>query len=306
MTLVVWAYTDGKAGHENQTRGLVRALGDRHSLETHWIQPARGARTWLHALAGRYPPGDGLPDPQLHIGAGHGVHLAMLLARRARGGRIVVLMRPSLPRAWFDVCVVPEHDGIAGANIITTQGALNVIVPSKTPGSTQDPQAGLILIGGPSRHYGWSDTGAVQQVTDIVQRDASISWTLTTSRRTPARTLALLQEIAAPNLTVVPYTNTDGLWLPRELARAARVWVSEDSVSMVYEALTAGAATGLIIVTRRHANRISRGMDALVRDQLVTPFPAWHQGAVLAPPALPFNEAARVAAWIRTTWFPER
>ena len=225
----------------------------------------------------------------------------MLLARRARGGRIVVLMRPSLPRAWFDVCVVPEHDGIAGANIITTRGALNVIVPNKV----QDPRAGLILIGGPSRHYSWSDTGAVQQVADIVQRDASISWTLTTSRRTPARTLALLQEIAAPNLTVVPYTDTDGLWLPRELARAARVWVSEDSVSMVYEALTAGAATGLIRVARRRATRISRGMDALVRDGLVTSFPAWHQGATLAPPAIPFNEAARVAAWIRTTWFPE-
>ena len=302
MTLVVWAYTDGKAGHENQTRGLVRALGDGHGVETHWIQPARGARAWLHALVGRYPPGDGLPDPHLHIGAGHGVHLAMLLARRARGGRIVLLMRPSLPRVWFDVCVVPAHDGIAGANIITTRGALNVMVPAKT----QDPRAGLILVGGPSRHYDWSDTGAVRQVADIVQRDTAISWTLTTSRRTPTRTLALLQKITAPNLTVVPYTNTDGLWLPRELARAARVWVSEDSVSMVYEALTAGAATGLIMVTRRRTNRISRGMDALAHDRLVTPFSAWQQGAALAPPALPFNEAARVAAWIRTTWFPER
>ena len=301
MTLTVWAYTDAKAGHENQTRGLVRALGDGHSTETHWIQAARAARPWLHALAGRYPSGDALPDPHVHIGAGHGVHMAMLLARRARGGRIVVLMRPSLPRAWFDVCVVPEHDGIAGANIITTRGALNVIVPGKA----QDPRAGLILIGGPSRHYGWSDTDMVQQVTDIVRQDASIFWTLTTSRRTPAPTVALLQAIAATNLTVVPYTDTDGPWLPRELARAARVWVSEDSVSMVYEALTAGAATGLIMVTRRRASRLSRGIDALIRDGLVTPFLAWRQGAVLTPPALPFNEAARVAAWIRTTWFPE-
>ena len=302
MTLVVWAHTDGKAGHENQTRGLVRALGAGHSVQAHWIQPARGARAWLPVLTRKYPQGQDLPDPHLHIGAGHGVHLAMLLARRARGGRSVVLMRPSLPRMWFDVCVLPEHDGIAGANIITTRGALNVIVPSQA----QDPQVGLILVGGPSRHYGWSDTGAVQQVTDIVQRDTSISWTLSTSRRTPMRTLALLQKITAPNLTVVPYIQTDSLWLPRELARAARVWVSEDSVSMVYEALTAGAATGLIMAPRRRANRISRGIDALVRDRLLMPFPAWHQGATLAPPALPFNEAARVAAWIRTTWFPER
>jgi uncharacterized protein len=163
-----------------------------------------------------------------------------------------------------------------------------------------------MLIGGPSRHHAWSDSAIAGQVAEIVRRDGATHWTLTTSRRTPPRTVALLRDIKAPNLAIVPFAETDRHWLPAQLARAARAWVSEDSVSMVYEALTAGTATGLLAVPRRRASRISRGMDYLMRDRLVTPFSAWQQGTALAPPVTPFNEAARVAAWIRTPWFPAR
>ncbi len=302
-TTVVWAYTDGKAGHENQTRGLLQALAQSGAVDVHWIKPARAAPLWWAGLRARYPAGDGLPDPDLHIGAGHATHLSLLLARRARGGRCVVLMKPSLPCGWFDLCVVPEHDQVApAANVFITRGALTAV----TPGSGGDPAAGLLLIGGPSRHHAWSDQALVAQVAAIVQRESAIHWTLTTSRRTPAPTLALLRALQAPNLVIVPFEQTSRDWLPAQLARAATVWVSEDSVSMVYEALTAGAATGLLAVPRRGVSRIGRAMDNLVRDKLVLDFTAWQAGATMAPPATTFNEAARAAAWISTTWLHAR
>ncbi len=300
---VIWAFTDGKAGHENQTRGLVQALAQTGAVDVHWIAPARGLALWLAALRGRFPAGAGLPDPDLLIGAGHATHLSLLLARRARGGYRVVLMKPSLPRGWFDLCVVPEHDRVASAaNVLITRGALTAV----TPGSGSDPTAGLLLIGGPSRHHAWSDSALAAQVAAIVQREGAIHWILTTSRRTPAPTLALLRDIQASNLVIVPVERTDRHWLPAQLARAAMVWVSEDSVSMVYEALTAGAATGLLAVPRRRASRIGRAMDNLVRDKLVLDFSAWQGGAPLVPSTTTFNEAARVAAWIRTTWLNAR
>ena len=300
---MVWAFTDGKAGHENQTRGLLRALAQDAAVDAHWMAPARGAAMWLAALRGRYPAPARLPDPHLVIGAGHATHLSLLLARRARGGRCVVLMNPTLPRRWFDLCVVPEHDQVAtAANVLVTRGALTAVAP----GSGGDPAAGLLLIGGPSRHHAWSDSAMAAQVTTIVRREAAIQWVLTTSRRTPAPTLALLRDIQAPNLAIVPFERTDRHWLPAQLARAATVWVSEDSVSMVYEALTAGAATGLLAVPRRRTSRIGRAMDHLVRDKWVLDLSTWQGGAPLAPPATTFNEAARVAAWIRTTWFNAR
>jgi mitochondrial fission protein ELM1 len=90
--------------------------------------------------------------------------------------------------------------------------------------------------------------------------------------------------------------------LPERLASAAQVWVTEDSVSMVYEALTANAATGVLAVPARRASRIARGITALTRDGLVTRFADWQRGKKLAAPAAPFNEAARVAAWIGEKW----
>lgn len=299
MPLVVWAFTDGKAGHENQTRGLVQALSRTGPVDTHWLKPVQGVALWRDMLRGRFPPGAGLPDPDLLIGAGHANHPSLLLARRVRGGRSVVLMKPSLPRACFDLCVVPEHDQVApAANVLITRGALTAVAP----GTGGDPAAGLLLIGGPSRHHAWSDRHIAEQVGAIVQRQTAIRWTLSTSRRTPASTLVRLRAINNPNLVIVPFEETDRAWLPAQLAHAATVWVSEDSVSMVYEALTAGAATGLLAVPRRVTSRIGRAMDNLVRDKLVLDFSTWQGGAALAPPTTAFNEAARVAAWIRTTW----
>ena len=295
--VVVWAFTDGKAGHENQTRGLLAALAHRHPVDARWINVPAYASVLSSLMTRRFLPGVGLPPPDLLIGAGHRTHLPLLAARRAHGGRTIVLMKPSLPRAWFDLCVIPEHDNVSGANVLSTRGALNPVEPGK-----KNTRAGLILVGGPSRHHGWSENDILSQIETIVAGESDINWTLTTSRRTPSSTTARLRTLTFRNLTVVPVTETGPGWLPERLTSAAQVWVTEDSVSMVYEALTAHAATGVLAVPAKRASRIARGIAALIRDGLVTDFADWQRGRKLAPPAAPFNEAARVAAWIGERW----
>ena len=296
---MVWAFSDGKAGHENQTRGLIAALVRRVPLDVRWIKLPAYATTLASLMTRRFLPGADLPPPDLLIGAGHRTHLPLLAARRARGGRAIVLMKPSLPRVWFDLSVIPEHDNVTGAKVFTTRGALNPVQPG-----AKRARAGLILIGGPSRHHGWREKELLAQIEEIVRREAKIAWTLTTSRRTPPTTTARLAALRAKNLKVVPVQQTGPGWLPEQLARAAFAWVTEDSVSMVYEALTAGCAVGLLAVPARlrGKKKIQRGVEALTRDKLVTLFAAWQRGAQLAPPSPPFNEAARVADWIVDQW----
>ena len=53
-------------------------------------------------------------------------------------------------------------------------------------------------------------------------------------------------------------------WLQRRFADVTEVWTSEDSISMIYEALTAGAPLGLLKLRRGKANRITAAVDALV------------------------------------------
>lgn len=75
---------------------------------------------------------------------------------------------------------------------------------------------------------------------------------------------------------------------------------------MVYEALTAGAAVGLLAVKwRKASDRLARGIRGLQRDRLVTGFDDWRQGAILQPTTEPFDEAGRCADWILERWLPD-
>jgi mitochondrial fission protein ELM1 len=305
--LIVWRFIDGKPGHEQQSLGLVNALSELLPVVVRQLAVRGGLRDWLGALTGRCrtaatsrPAGMATePPPDLLIGAGHATHAAMLACRRRRGGRIVVLMRPSVPLRWFDLCVVPQHDGIAASDrVLLTRGVLNAMRPA----AHKDPNLGLILVGGPSAHYDWDAPALCGQIGKILQRDHR-RWIVATSRRTPQETLQALRVIANGDLAIVPHEQTAPGWLAGQLQPAAAAWVTEDSVSMLYEALTAGAACGVLPVPRRRAGRVRAGLDGLLADGTVTSFEAWQRNGRLAAPSQPLNEAARCARWIRDRWF---
>lgn len=297
--LVVWLFSDGKAGHDGQSRGLVEAMGRLRPVETLTLDPLpplTALKVWLSGY--RLPAGYDLPTPDVVLGAGHRTHLSLLTAGRARGGKVVVLMRPSWPLFLFDLCLIPEHDAPpARPHVLTTRGALNRIQPSVA----LEPTQGLLLIGGPSAHFSWHREGLHQQIAAIVASDPTMHWTLTTSRRTPADFLEPLA--SSERLQIIPVNETGPDWLPAQLASAGQVWVTADSVSMVYEALTAGAAVGVLDVPRKHASRVSRGLEQLAAEGWVTPFANWLPGRTLPRPAQTFNEAERCARWIIERWF---
>jgi len=301
--LVIWRVVDGKPGHDNQTRGLARALARRVAVADHEVPAPGAAAAAALWLTGRGPAARATAPPALVLGAGRRTHPGVLAAARAHGARSVVLMRPSLPAAWFDLVVVPAHDGVAGRdNVLVTRGVLNCVTAS----GAKDPSAGLVLLGGPSRHHGWDDAAVAARVAAIAAREDRIGWSVASSRRTPPGTLRAVAAAGLANVRVVPHEETGPDWLPDRLARAAVVWVSEDSASMIHESLSAGAATGLIDVPRRRSDRVTRGVDGLLREGLVTPFAAWREGAPLAPPPAPLDEAGRCAGWIHERWLAPR
>ena len=250
-------------------------------------------------MTGRYPPGRTLPPPDLLLGAGHASHFHLLAARRRFGGRCVVLMKPSLPRAWFDLCIVPEHDGAGPMqNQLITRGVLNTI----RSGGEHNEEVGLAVIGGPSRHYRWDDGALLQQLEQLIRARPKRRWWLTSSRRTPA---ALLGRLAGElnGVEFVPYPKASGDWLAERLAEAGEVWVSEDSVSMIYEALSSGARVGLLAVPRQGCSRVSRGVDRLVGDGWVG---APGDMRLAEGPGQEINEADRCAQWINERWLNAR
>ncbi|MDF2446271.1 MAG: hypothetical protein K0S46_1507 [Moraxellaceae bacterium] len=288
--LVIWRLTDGKPGHMQQTLGLVRALADRTRCETIDIDVSSRSVGLLDLVLGRFRPGFAKKRPDLLIGAGHGTHLALLAARRTAGGRIVALMKPSLPLPLFDFVVVPEHDGVAPvANVISTLGVLN---PMRA--GHKKPDSLLFLIGGPSKHVEWSDAVILEQVQAIVAAlKPGTAWRITDSRRTPGSLAPELHRRYGERFQ--PFDECPPGWLAERLAGTETVWVSEDSVSMVYEALTAGCRVGLLEVPKAaKPSRVIRGVAQLVAEKRVTAFAEWRDTQEMRP-ALHFNEAERVA-----------
>ena len=298
--LVVWRFADGLRGHENQSDGLIAALSERTPVSVHTVPTPRARR--LNALWRNLRAQDTrtLPNPDLLIGTGNVPHLPMLLARRQRGGHAVVIMQPSVPMAWFDLVIAPAHDRLpARENLLVTRGALNRMRPA----AVKNPGEGLMLIGGPEREHPWAPDMLEAQITAIADRHRGIQWCAVSSRRTPVDFLPRLRSLALANLDTASVEHVDADWLVGKLATAATVWVTEDSVNMLYEALSAGAATGLLSMARRNARASKRNLGGgLLAEGLVTSFDGWKNGRDLEPPAEPLDEAGRCAEWILNEW----
>lgn len=299
----IWQIVDGKPGHENQTGGLIsalaRALGPPGPTVDR-IPVADASNGFVDWLRGRFPAGNALPGPDIVVGAGHRTHGHVLAARRRHGGRSVILMKPSVPTRLFDLCIIPEHDGVpASAHVLTTRGVLNRM----QPGGRHDPTRAVILIGGPSSHTQWNDDQVIEQIAAIVGARPRTSYVLTTSRRTPGGFLQRLRARALSRVEVFPVDETGPDWLAGQLSMAAEAWVTADSVSMVYESLSAGVAVGIIGLPLRRGSRVVRGLQQLIADRRVTHYDDWlTQPRPLALPSEPFNEADRCAHWMLDHW----
>ncbi|HUH36925.1 MAG TPA: ELM1/GtrOC1 family putative glycosyltransferase [Spongiibacteraceae bacterium] len=283
----IHAYTDNKPGHRSQLQGLLQALATRCELDVQWVSTPGGLRGIGAALRTA-----STPAPALILACGTATHLPALIAGWRSGAPVVVLMKPACP-ALFDLCVIPEHDGpVRGGRLLRTRGMLNAQRYRPRPGGGSN---GLILLGGPSRHYQWDTANLVRQLDQILQQLPQVRWTLTTSRRTPPDTVAALAPLGARGLVITPWEDTPAGWLTEALDAADYVWVSEDSASMVYESLSSGATVGVLQVPATHDNKLRRGVAALLEEGQLTSVPRLAATGAMQTRAEPLAEAQRVA-----------
>ena len=296
-SLTLWLIGDGKPGHENQSLGLAEAMQGHVACDIHRISIA-GKGSIVGRIRAAFAQSAALPSPDFIIAAGHATHPALLCLARKYQAKSIVLMRPSLPLRCFDLCIAPSHDfpnKPTRKNLILTRGAINRVQAGDSPKTGK-----LILIGGPSKTHGW-DTGAILDM--LAKITMGGGWQLTDSRRTPKGFLEQ-SRMRLKGLEIFSCQQTPPDWLPSKLREANEVWVSEDSVSMIYEALSSGARVGLLPVPRLNSNsRVLRGIDELVEDGYLTPFSAWQNAGHLRTAPKTLNEAGRCAEMICQSMF---
>ena len=294
----IWHLSDGKAGHVAQARGLFVAL-ERRGVAVQTTDIAIGLVSrfalmlyWLsHGRLGQLPVIlQGQPAPDLIVGVGHATHLALILLQKCLPhSRSVVLMRPTLPIAWFDFAIVPSHDYRSQtpdvpAHVLISKGVLNPLINEGRHVHSRH----LILIGGASKRYGWDEAALVGQIrallSAVAQQQGEQTVLLTTSRRTPDTFLSQLTADSLPHvLQVFPVSETPQGWLFEQLQQASVVWVTKDSGSMLFEALTAGCQVGLLDMPQIKKDTVTAATDVLAKQRFFLPLDAYLQGEGFVP-----------------------
>tara|TARA_B100000767_G_scaffold275021_1_gene310073 strand:- start:250 stop:1152 length:903 start_codon:yes stop_codon:yes gene_type:complete len=259
---VIWRLLDGKAGHEKQSLSLINALNCEVGVKTINID----SKSFLFSIFFLIGKLKRIPKPDFIIGVGHKTHIALLYLRFFFGGKSILIMKPSLPCKWFNLCIIPEHDKFKGTGLIYwTKGALantsNLIKKNK--------KKGLILVGGISKHYEWDGDIITAQIEQLLKNNSSINFILSPSRRTPKDFIIEIKKLSFSNLKIHSIQKQNQNWLKNQMNKAKYAWISEDSISMIYESLTAGQNVGILSLKIKNKSRITNEIDRLKKEKII-------------------------------------
>jgi mitochondrial fission protein ELM1 len=320
--LSIVAYFDGRPGHEKQTRGILQVMSAiTATVVLHKkvvVSSSAYCKNWAaYLLSSLRNPGveNNLGPVDLIIGTGTHTHIPMLLEKNARlkladkQVRVVTCMSPdTILRRKFDLCCIPIHDDpLPRENVFVTLGPPGPAVFEKKHNSGR----GLILIGGlDKKSHTWNSRTIAGQIQDIITKHPSMQWTVSSSPRTPEDTCKTLEDMAFSNQQLRFYRskNTPAGWIEEQYALHGIVWVTADSISMVYEALSAGCSVGILPVEWLHQdNKFQKSLNILYEKKMVVNFNEWLTGTKMPAGSVEsFNEAERCAREILRRWWPER
>ena len=284
--------SDGKAGHRSQAVGLYKAM-QRLSKQDVTFQEVSIEQLPLFSLfkavlTHQLDTFESVPDYILGVGS-HTQLRVLLLGKVYPKAKTIILMKPNFPFGWFDHVIIPAHDAVPQqGNVILSQGALNPIVNE----NRHQKNRILIALGGSSKRHQWNDQKVLQAIQQIIEHNDQAEIVLTTSRRTPKEFFQHLQsQPYLQQIQVFPVEKTPQGWIFEEMQKAEAVWVTEDSVSMIYEALTAGCKVGVIKIDRLKEDRITRSVEQMLEQSLISTHVVMNQ----LPKLLSLQEAQRIA-----------
>ncbi len=311
-TLKIVLFLDGRPGHEKQSVGIVHSL--RHFVTIDVLEVVVRQQGLFNDILNHVKYFCNLDSstvknvkPDLIIGTGSRTHIPILSCRKKFGGYGVTCMSPAVfIRNKFDLCFVPIHDQIRSkSNIVQTIGPPNI---AANRNSHSDAKS-MILVGGKDeRSHRWNSEKLLLDIRKLVRYSRDQQWTISTSPRTPEETDSLLCSLVKeqPNICYVPFPRTEPGWIEQQYSSNKTVWVTGDSMSMVYEALSAGCRVGIIPVNwNKETNKFLYSLNYLVDSKRVITLNQYLDGTSFHNESGSLNESERCAKEILKRWWPE-
>ncbi len=248
--------TDGKAGHENQSKALVRALG----LEC--VFASVGYRSKFHKAlsyafdffgirsASLFKVTDLPEDFKIVVGTGSGVFYAVkTVARRARVRSAVVLYPRGYDLSSFDCILAPIFDRPGKReNVIPVPANLVAAdarhyeegVKAFEARHVRSKRAVAVIVGGPNRCSAMTPEWMKRELDAVFSENEGCEFWVTTSRRTPPEVEALVDSYPFDYKLI--YSRDRFNPIPAFVALADALYVTAESTGMLSEACTFGTA----------------------------------------------------------------
>ena len=268
--------TDGKAGHENQSKAFARALGlDFELVPVRFKSPLHKALSYLldfigiktlrlfptlplpHSLLITHhssPPNHPTTEPSNHptiIGTGSGTfYAAKSLASRLGAKCGVVLYPRGYSLSGFDCILAPSFDNPARrpnvveipANLVASDAAFyekGVAAFRERYNGATDNLVGVI-VGGPNKCSAMTAEWMKARLDEIFAANKGAELCVTTSRRTPAEVEAVVDSY--PWAYKLIYSKDHFNPIPAFVQLAKKLYVTAESTGMLSEASTFGSA----------------------------------------------------------------
>ena len=258
--------TDGKAGHENQSKAFARALGlDFQLVPVKFKSPFHKILSYLFDRLGirttgllqgmdelLNSPTPPLPHSSTIIGTGSGTfYAAKSLARKISGAKCGVVLYPrGYQLSSFDCILAPTFDNPAKlpnvveipANLVANDADFYekgvAAFKERYQGAT-DNLVGVI-VGGPNKCSAMTVEWMKSRLDEIFAANKGAQLVVTTSRRTPADVEALVDSY--PWAYKLIYSKDHFNPIPAFVQLAKRLYVTAESTGMLSEACTFGKA----------------------------------------------------------------
>ena len=261
--------TDGKAGHENQSKAFARSLGLDFELvpvifkspfhkALSYLLDRLGIRTvgLLQGLDGLFaePPNHPTTQPPNHltvIGTGSGTfYAAKALARRMGAKCGVVLYPRGYALSSFDCILAPSFDNPAErpnvveipANLVANDAEFYEKGVASFAARHAGPTDNLVgvIVGGPNKCSSMSADWMKARLDEIFAANRGAQMCVTTSRRTPADVEAVVDSYPWDYKLI--YSKDHFNPIPAFVKLAKRLYVTAESTGMLSEACTFGSA----------------------------------------------------------------
>lgn len=262
--------SDGKPGHVNQSIAFARLLDMPYTIvRVRFRNRLCKVLSYLFDRVGLlvkilfYVDGD-LPDCCTVVSAGSDTYYANKVISKAMNSRSVAIMLPRSYRYDFDLIIAQEHDQPPFRdNLLMVPVNLSFPEPKGLVSKPENKLCVSIIIGGPSRHYHMDINILDQKLQQIYKIFPDADFMATTSRRTPKEVEALVDN--GPFRYRVIASREDVNPIPDFLAISDFVFVTEDSTSMISEAVSYGKACVEVLPLQKtgKAGKVTRMLDGL-------------------------------------------